>query len=51
MRNPHEFILKFGQCQMRLSGALRHNFSKAPVFSIKTNVAWRPHNISVHHAK
>ena len=26
------------QCQIRLFGALRHNFSRASIFSIKTNV-------------
>ena len=32
---------------MRLLGALRHNCSGAPIFSIKTNVAWCPHNRGV----
>ena len=32
---------------MRLLGALRHNWSGAPIFSIKTNVAWCRHNRGV----
>ena len=40
-----------GQCRIRLLEAPRHIFSKAPIFSIKSNVAWCPHNTRVHYAK
>jgi len=35
------------QCQMRLLRVLRHNCSDIPIFSIKNNVAWCPHNKGV----
>ena len=49
--NLRSFGNKCTQCQMSLLGALRHNFSTAPIFSLKTNVARCPHNTPVHHAK
>jgi len=44
-------MMHWTQCHITLSGALRHIFSKAPIFSIKSNVSWCPHNTLVHHAK